>query len=657
MSSKNRYFATEESSKIGAELEKREKNWFDFLKDKGHYSTIKRCYRAYYGENAATKNGKIANVGEHGNLKALVFNEYRNFLQHILSLTTQTKLNFQPRAVNTDHKSMAQAIVAKSVLDTYSREKGLQSVINEAAEYAIATTEGFTKIDWNTDMGDRVFEDKMSGDIEYRVFPGFNVIRDPKKTSQRKQQWFILREKQNKFDLAAKYPELAEQILAIGNKDDDNFEHQNIVDELMDNEDYDDDDIFVKEFWHERTPTMPDGRMVIYLSADVVLYDGPLPYEKSHLYRMTPSDRLGTTLGYSVAIDMLPLQEILDALVSTVTTNMTNFGGQNILVKNGDGFSLEQFGALNILKYNEAKPEALSLESTPATVTNFINQVRQFLETMTNIGGVVRGQVPDGVTAGSALALLQAQSIQFNSGLQRNYATHGEDVSTGTIDLLKQFGTSKRAVYVIGENNRGYMKSFSADDIAGVSRVVVEVTNPLEATYAGRKQMSDEWLEKGVITPKQQLLFIRTGNLEQATDRDEKEMMLMKLENEKLSKGELVQVLDTDLHIDHILEHKGVLSDPDVRANPDITQATLKHIHEHLTALATVNPDLLQMLGQPVLGMGQPVPPQGGPAPEEIPFTGEQTPEEVANPQGELPKPAEPPQGAVGQPNNPTIPS
>lgn len=623
------YFANLESEELLRELKKREDSWFRHIEDFGIRDLHERAYRAYYSENRTTRRGRIADVGPQGEFKSMISNQLRNLVQHTLTLTTQSRLNFQPRAINSDHKSLAQAIMAKGLLEFYVKERKMEGSINETTEYGLMVGEGFIKLDWDPELGEQIFENNFNGDVKNRVLPGVNVVRDPKKTSHRKNQWFILRDKRNKFDLIAQYPEMAEKIEAL--KDFYQDENNTIFDDIF--LDMDSDDVYIREFWHEKTPACPQGRLVIYADNDVLLYDGPLPYEKIHLYRLAPSSWLGTPHGYSIIFDLLPLQEAYDALNNAILTNQTTFAIPIIGVQNGDGFDYEDFSSLRILRYNKTPPAPLNFTATAGQTFEYLAGIKQEMEEISAINAVLRGKVPDGVTAGNALALIQAQAVQFNSNLQREYANLAEDVATATIDLLKQFGDAPRTAFITGKNGRGYVKSFNKDDLMNVSRVVVEVANPITATYQGRKNISDEWLTKGLITPREQLLFIHTGNEDVLIELDELELMLIKQENEFLSEGKQVMATAVESHLEHIKEHKGVLFSLEAKQDPDTVKAVMDHIYQHIDLLRQTDPQLLQALGQPSLA---PPPMPAGPV-------GPPPPVEANNPQGPVPNGPQPP--------------
>jgi hypothetical protein len=41
----------------------------------------------------------------------------------------------------------------------------------------------------------------------------------------------------------------------------------------------DSDDIAIYHFWHERDPSLPNGRYVVLLEDGTVIFDGDLPYK------------------------------------------------------------------------------------------------------------------------------------------------------------------------------------------------------------------------------------------------------------------------------------------------------------------------------------------------------------------------------------------
>ena len=260
---------------------------------------------------------------------------------------------------------------------------------------------------------------------------------------------------------------------------------------------------------------------------------------------------------------------------------------------------------LNLVTYSKlgGKPEPMNLTQTPPEIFKFCQQLEQAQETLIGVNSVNRGNPEASLRSGNALALVASQAIQFNSGLQASYSEHIEDVFTSLITMLQDYAVTPRIATIAGNFNRSYMQEFSSKDIDKVSRVVVDLGNSVMRTNAGRLEVANNLLQMQLATPDQYLAVINTGRLEPMYESHQKQLLLIRAENEAMSNGEPVMAIATDMHDLHIREHQCVLADPEARKNPQVTQTTLMHLNEHIDLKETVRPALLMALGM------QPIPP------------------------------------------------
>jgi hypothetical protein len=229
------------------------------------------------------------------------------------------------------------------------------------------------------------------------------------------------------------------------------------------------------------------------------------------------------------------------------------------------------------------------------------------METLSGVNSVSRGKPDPQLRSGNALALLQSMTLQYISQLQQSYVMLIEDVGTGLINMLKDFASVPRVATIVGVRNRSYMKEFTGDDLSAINRVVVDVANPLANSAAGRVEMAEQMLQMGLLkTPEEYFTVMKTGNLDVMTEDTQSELFLVRGENERLMNGQDVVTAYVDQHTLHIKEHAAVLSDPELRLNPELVNRVMSHIQEHVTMLQTVDPNLLQIIGQ------QPLSPPGG---------------------------------------------
>jgi hypothetical protein len=150
-----------------------------------------------------------------------------------------------------------------------------------------------------------------------------------------------------------------------------------------------------------------------------------------------------------------------------------------------------------------------------------------------------------------------------------------------------------------------------------ITKTSVRLTNPLQATTAGKMAMFDAVKEiPGAIrTPEQAIEVMTSGKIEPATQATKRELENIQKENERISKGEEVMSLITDRHWLHMPEHASVGSTPEFRDDPDSPQAQMLslHIEHHAKLFSEMSPVVATMMGCPpqlvqmlVMSMAQP---------------------------------------------------
>jgi len=600
----NVYWASVPPKEIADEILDKVENYYRYMSVTGRLGLYRRSYTYFYRPRVT--GGRLNPTGEQGELTALSINHYRNLLSHLETMTTQQRPAFEPRATNSDARSQSQVILATGLLDYYMREKKMERFIKSGVKDCLIFGEAFVRCEWDassgeaygkTETGATVYE----GDMKYSNFTPLNCIRDYFKENPSQDDWVVLRETVNKHTLAAKFPDLADEIL---NDSIDLLEYAATT-SIQSLGLEDSDNIFMYTLLHKPSPALPGGRLTTCLDNGTVMQDGPIPYKETHVYRIAADEETGTIFGYTVGFDLLAVQEAIDILYSTIITNQSTFGVQNILVPKGHDISTSQLsGGLNLVEYdsNVGKPEAMNLTSTPPEIFNFIGMLERVGETLSGVNSVARGNPESSLKSGAALALVQSMAIQFSQNLQQSYARLVEDVGTGTISILKDFAAVPRVAAIAGKSNRPMMREFSGDDLSSINRVMVDMGNPLTRTTAGKVNLADALAERNMIdNPDQYIQVITTGRLEPVIEGKQAELLLIKAENEELAEGKPQIALITDQHAQHILEHKTVLANPQVRRDPEsanIIQVTLAHIQEHIGMLQTGDPVLLQLIHQ-----------------------------------------------------------
>jgi hypothetical protein len=630
MNQNSQYFATYDfySQQMLDALIEKINIYRDGCINSGKMSLWERATKNYYGfsTDGQKSSNMVSRYGEQGQYLGSRVNDYRNLVQHQLILMTSQRPAGQAKAINSDPQSLQDAKIGTSIVEYYLSQARWEAKFISAGERALVTDEAYAVLDWDATKGEQIAVNPetgkpiTTGDPTLRIVPGWNCARDLY-LNETTSPWHIPAWRENKWELAAKFPNQADKII---NSDGKSIKQINLDSYSYDKTDY----IPVFLFTHDKTSAVPQGRYTLF-TTETILLDTEFPHDSYNVYRISQNDIFDTSFGYTNNYDILSLDEMSDAVISLILTNIANYGGNLIIGPKGSGFDHKEIGKGNI--YCEVDPQyvdkvhVLQLSKTPAELFKFLETIDRKKEVLTAINSVVRGD-PEGAlrgNSGSAMALVQAQALQFNSGAQRSYYRLLSDVCTGLIKMFSKFANVERTIQISGKIHSQYLKEFkfSSENAKNISSVVFEMTNPIEKSIGGAATMAKDLLDKGMIkNPRQYVTTFRTGSLDAFTQDDEADEMGLISENERLRDGKEIKVIATQNHEEHIKSHMSVISDPIAYMNEELSEQTLSHIQEHVDTwqeLSMSNPSLLIATGQNVLppppmpGMGAPMPPEG----------------------------------------------
>lgn len=582
--------------------------------------------------------GALYHSGQEGELTNTYVNHYANLITHMVNMVCQQKLAYEPQATVNDSEAQDQIKLAKGILYTYANrsDTDLDGVLRNATEMSCVFGESYVSALWNKNFGQTIVykqdeqgqrQEIKEGDNEYRVWSPFDIIVDCSLPAHELSSWTCLRKWENKYEVAAEYPDWAPDIISLycGSGLGDTQLTYSIAQVS--------DIIPVYYFFHKKSAAVPKGRSVKFIDDTIILSDGDLKYREIPLFRMATKELWGSPYGYSRAFDLLPLQETIDRLSSAVVTNQLTFATQNIAIAKGSSISWENvYGGLNVIEWDatiagkDGMPTALQLTSSPPEVFNFLKQTVSDMGTIAGINEVVRGN-PDltlkGQVSGEALAMMTSNSIQFNSDLQKAYVRLAEKVGTATLHNIQDFAfpidNIERKGMSLAANNKYARKGYKKQDIEKIDKIIVRYGNPLAQTTSGRIAMANSFMSEGFVkTPQEYIEVVETGDLEPLLEADESQMHLIKEQNEKLRQGEMVPVSLYDNHPLMILEAMTILSNLDTRGNVKIIQTVQQFVEQHRQLwiqLSQTAPEICGLLKIPVLGAPSPMPVPQAPHP------------------------------------------
>lgn len=606
------YWVNDEPEVTAAEALERFRNHFLRLRSVGLYPLIERACRRYYGYGHVGRSHSMMPGGDRGELTTLYVNELRNVSTHLLNIVTGQKVSYFASPKYDTLRSREQAAVVSKLLQGVVGSKSLDTVFARAAEYALVTTEGYVRVDWDVKQGEDtgVAEDGRvlkEGDVSVKAYSIMNTACE--RVQGEEPRWYIFRDFKNKHDLAATYPQFASEIMSgSATSVPSNWDvfSSKVFNGSIFGEAIDDDCIPVFTFLHAKTPATPDGREMMFLTDGTVITHGDLPFYSVPAYRMTPSEVVDSPYSYSPVFDVLGPQDAYNSLLSTVLSNQMAFGVQHIVAQRGSGVqSTKLANGLNLLLYDISKPEPLALVQSPPEIFTSINMYKQIIGSNMGISPISRGEIPEKLS-GTAMALADSKSMQYLSYFQRRYSELVKGVGHCIKDVYASRITPGRMLTVMGPKGAYMLRNFNGDEFEGVGGVELEIVNPYSSSVAGRYDMAQQVAQMGLIKNAEDYFeILATGKLTPIESGPVTEEMNIQSENELLMAGQNPPVVATDNDILHIQHHKSVLDHPEARHDMARAKAVTDHIMQHIVSMSTKLPLLSMALGQVPQAMNQ----------------------------------------------------
>lgn len=646
------YFANETGDELAAQLRKK----VERLRES---TTLKRILdeqrNAYLQVHSISMDGMssssmVARDGQQGELATFRVPMAKALGSAVVNLVTNAQVAWQAMAVNDDAEARAQAILGNNTLEYFWSDRGVQQVMTGQAEGAVYFGERFVLVEYDETAGENVSAATMpsdplagganellaaagpealeqlgvvptaaapqrEGDIRYHLIDSWDLLRDPAAKSFEKSPFILFKVQRNRFDLIAQYGE--EVISQCDERD----PHDPLLSPVPD--DYADSDLRdVWYFFHDRTPACPRGRQAI-LYGNKVLAESDLKYREVPVVRLATGNLTGTPFPIAPFWSALAAQEVKDAVLSAVATNNMTLGHQMIAAPMGTDMDPTAIGPMQMVFYPQGSepPAPLQLTRSSPEAMSLLQMLESSQKQLLGLNNTALGQPEGSNLSGAAMALLSSMALQANSSFQGDFKAAVEKVGNITLHIIQDFFTTDHKIQ-IGGKSTAYMSqeaAFSGPRLRRVNSVRVTIGNPAAQTVAGRSAIADKYIQLQMALPNLQLIktpedleqLLSTGRIEGLTDYAQNQALLIKAEQEALSRGEKVTALLGDDDRRHVAHHIAELCSPSVRKNQDIVRNYWDHVAGHYTNCYGVPPEqpaVDPVTGQPVIDpvTGQP---------------------------------------------------
>lgn len=354
---------------------------------------------------------------------------------------------------------------------------------------------------------------------------------------------------------------------------------------------------------------LPNGKMVILIGDEQIVYYGDLPYGRIPLIQTICIEVAGQFFGKSVIESLIPLQKAFNGCISRLHEYIKRIAIQSHYVEEGS-IDIEEYeeegcapGACLVYKRGAAPPTPIPNGQLPSEIMQERYNLKSDMEYVAGTSQLmVNGATPSGVTSGTAIEnLMEIDNTRLAlTGDHLRAAT--KDLAKLWLEIYKTYATAKRVVKFTGENNLGSALIWSNEDINSFD---IEYTTESELVLTEDVQrerfmqaynmglFADENGQLPARAKNLILEFMKLGNYSDILSINELQVKAAQRENVFFENGIIPKVSEFDDHDIHIEEHMRYILQMRFQklkmVKPEYAEAIEQHIRDHKKVISAEN--------------------------------------------------------------------
>lgn len=587
------YFGAVGKDKLPGMLEVVEDNWREALEAYNLPGTWYLVWCQAFGVDPKTWHQTgVQYVGAELDTLRFRTNLSRPNVRQSIMLALGERPSFQAVAINNDVAALAQVPAVTKLVEYSLKEAQIDKHGYGAVEADRWFGKGYLWVTWDAAGGENVPGEVMAtdeagepvmweppepggepqpvmqrGDVPSgtvkirRLFPWQVVCEAHAETPT----WYVVKEPISKWELAAQYPELADQILQVDNvedvKDREMFAFQTSCATQ--------DVVILRHFYHVPCKAVPGGRHAAYVD-DVVLWDRKCPVvDRMPIVEVCTMRYFGLSLGYPEVSDIVSQNEVLDDVLSQVVNNLMKFGNESLWAEDGVDFDRDQIaegGGFFTLGRGQKPPQAIQWAQMPEIAKFLLEFVPGLMQQVAGLNATALGKPEGNVQSGTAMALMVNVAERYQHATQAAYDQALYEVANLALEFIRSNADNGYAAQVTGVGEQPVMRFFQASELKGVRRIQIERRNPLMSTFPVRLDVMNAIRELPRDQMRAAAELLLTGNVDSFTEDPFTQTLLIRWENEECLAGRTPPVMASDDHKIHNPKHRSVLDK--LRAQP-----------------------------------------------------------------------------------------
>lgn len=385
----------------------------------------------------------------------------------------------------------------------------------------------------------------------------------------------------------------------------------------------------VWELWERPTLKYPKGRHAVWCKDHLLVLEENPTKDAGLPYLMCTGRRIpGRFWPMSLVDQLRPLNMELNKTRSQMRENAARIGNPPLLVPADQQFKWSGLPG-EVVKYDpfamQTPPQFMQVPSLPGYIQNEPGLIENSMREVSHQSEVSRGQVPAGVTAASAIQLLQEADqtiIAMDAQALERFITESGRMA---MDLIAEHYRTDRLIQIAGQDQDWDVESFRSGQFKGdVPTVQVKSGSMIPRSTAARQAQMDfvfqTMLQHGYQPDRLGMSeFLRdyeVGGLERLMGSFSEDASQIAGENRRLQRGDQIAVNDWDDHEAHMRGHERLMKSKRWQTfDQQIQQGFMAHWQAHKAAMDLVQQQQMaqQMQAQAAVGAAQPQ--QGGPPP------------------------------------------
>lgn len=348
----------------------------------------------------------------------------------------------------------------------------------------------------------------------------------------------------------------------------------------------------VYEFWAKPCPTFPQGKRVVWAQDELLAEEDnpidPMPYVMFSGIKVP--NRFWPT---AVTTQLRGPQIALNKIQSQIQENANRIGNPALLKSRQANVSYTGVPGEEVL-YDSTVSDAVPQYLAPPEVPSYVReQVQRLTESMTEISGlheVSNATVPTGVTAASAINLLQeADDTRIGPEVQDMEFALGQ-AGTKVARLRAKFNTDERLLRIAGEDEQWDIIAFRGSMMGKEPTVNCQAGSAMPHSKAAKQAAMLEVLQTlvqyGLVPePRDLRRFFKdyeVGALDRLFGTLTATEQQIQRENRQLAQGEAVDINAFDEHQEHIDGHEEFQRSARYQQLPEqIKQLIETHVNAH----------------------------------------------------------------------------